>query len=310
MDKQTIDQSVLRQAEAFIDTVVAPRVAPIRGEDPRTRRARAEMARDDSNAGLQALQAGGLNLDALNALVAERAEARRERLQQAHQRAVDGSAEAERRLAGLAPPALPPAPPTTVTIDQVTFIRSFAGEGLVYSSSIGPLDNWAKYGLDARGDAVGESGLGRLSFFTLWQNPQSKPVILSAGAQMVVNAYLSVDADANGVAVWFLPDSEADATLRTRITVWGMDSSVSSIVEDSVLTSLSVRGGFFGGDEGGSFTLTEALTGTGVYIAAKAWSLIEVSLLTEWTALNGAVHLDARSGSFKITVPSLTLTLN
>ena len=37
---------------------------------------------------------------------------------------------------------------------------------------------------------------------------------LNAGAQLVVNANLSVDADANGVASWFFPDSEAPASCR------------------------------------------------------------------------------------------------
>jgi hypothetical protein len=309
MDTQIIEQSVLQRAEAFVDTVVTPRVAQTPREDPRTRRARAEMGREDSDAGLRALRAAGLDLDRLDALVADRSQARRERLQQAHQRAVAGSAEAERRLAGLAP-ARPLVVPETIMIQEVTFIRSFAGEGVVYASSINPLDSWAQYGLDASGDSVGESGLGRLSFFTLWQNQQTDPVILTAGAQLVVNANLSVDADANGVASWFLPDSEAKATVGTRTTVWGMDSSVSSIVQESTLASDSVNGGFFGGDDSDSITFNGFLNASGVLVPAKAWSLIEVSILTQWYALDGSVHLDAHNGKFKVTVPWLMLTVS
>lgn len=308
MDKQTIDQSVLQRAEAFVETVVAPRVAPPPREDPRTRRARAEMGREDSDAGLRALRAAGLDLDRLDALAADRSKARRERLEQAHERAVAGSAEAERWLKGVAP-ALPPVIPETIMIQEVTFIRSFAGEGTVYALSINPLDNWAQYGLDVSGDSVGESGLGRLSFFTLWQNQQKVPVTLSAGAQLVVNANLSVDADANGVASWFLPDSTGQATVGTRTTVWGMDSSVSSIVQESTLGSASVNGGFFGGDQSGPITFNQFLNANGVLVPATSWSLIEVSILTQWYALDGSVHLDAHNGKFKVTVPWLMLTV-
>jgi len=308
MNKRTIDQSVLQRAEAFVDTVVAPRVAQPRREDPQTLRARAKMARDNSNAGLRALQAGGLDLDRLDELAADRAKARQERLQQAHQRAIAASAEAERWLKGLGP-ALPPVIPMNIMIDQVTFIRSFADAGAVYDSSIGPLDNWAKYGLDVSGDAVGGGGTGRLSFYTLWQNPEKTSVTMAAGAQLVVNAHLSLNADFEGIASWFLPDSEAKATVHARTTVWGMDSSVSAIVQDSGLTSDSVNGGFWGGDRSDPITVNQFLNATGVLIAAKAWSLIEVSLLTDWYALDGEVHLDAHNGSFKVTLPWLMLSV-
>ena len=309
MDKPTIEQSVLQRAEAFVDTVVAPRVAQPPREDPRTRRARAEMGREDCDAGLHALRGAGLDLDRLNALVADRAKARRERLQQAHERAIAGSAEVERRLAALAP-ARPLVIPETIMIDEVTFIRSFAGEGSVYASSINPLDSWAQYGLDVRGDAIGESGLGRLSFFTLWQNQQADPVVLTAGAQLVVNANLSVDADANGVAVWFFPDSGAKATVSTRTTIWGMDTSVSAVVQESILGSDSVNGGFFGGDDSDSIAFNGFLNASGVLVPAKSWSLIEVSILTDWSALDGSVHLDAHNGKFKVTLPWLMLTIS
>jgi hypothetical protein len=310
MDQQVIDQNVLRRAEAFVDKVVTPRVAQTPREDPRTLRARAEMAREDSAAGRSFLQAGGLDLDRLDALAADRSKARRELLEQAHKRAIAGSAEAARRLEGLAPGIPPLDPPTTIMVDQVTFIRTFADAGAVYDSAINPMDSWAQYGFDASGDAIGSSGLGRLSFFTLWQNPKNRPIILSAGAHLVVNAHLSVHADWNGVADWFGLGSKSRATVSAQTTVWGMDSSVSSIVQDQSLASASTDGGFWGGDDSASILFDQVLGATGVSIATQAWSLIEVSLLTDWFALNGEVHLDAHNGSFKVSVPWLMLTLS
>jgi hypothetical protein len=97
-------------------------------------------------------------------------------------RRVHASDEIARRLVKLTP-VLPvsdfptniiidPDAPTSVIIDQVTFIRSFAGAGAVVDSHIGSLDNWARYELlDSAGipDANGflGHGTGRLSFLTL-----------------------------------------------------------------------------------------------------------------------------------------------
>jgi hypothetical protein len=303
-----MDSDVRQRAEAFIDKVVVPRVAQTRREDPETLSARAEAGRADTELARRALQGGGLDLERLDTLAADRSKARQERLHQAHRRAVAASDEVARRLNNLAP-ALPPPDTMNVIIDRVTFIRSFADAGTVVDSNIGSLDSWAQYRFDAAGDAVGTSGAGRLSFFTLWFNPRTDPVIMTAGARLVVNAYLSVDADWEGVGAWFLFNSGARAAVRARTTVWGMDSSVSSIVQDRILSSAAANGGFFGGDDSTSIAFDEFLNTSGVSVPAQSWALIEVSVLTEWTAMDGSVHLDAQSGSFKISVPWLVLTI-
>lgn len=297
-----------REAEAFIEAAVG-RAGSWRSDDPETARARTEAAREDRELARRELLAGGLDPERLDALAAERAEARRARAEQAHGRAVAASSAAARRLAGLTPVLLP-AEPMNVIIDRVTFIRSFADAGVVVESEIGSLDSWARYRLGSSATAVTGSGTGRLSFFTLWRNPRNVPVVVAAGARLVVNAHLAVDADWNGVAAWFIGGSEARATVRARTTVWAMwDSTVRSIVHDRILGDAGATGGFFGGDDSASIAFNEFLSASGFAVPAQASILIEVELLTEWVATSGSVHLDAESGSFRVAVPHLILTV-
>jgi hypothetical protein len=293
-------------AEAFIQEA-ADRAARGPRQDPETARARFEAAREDAELARRELLAGGLDPQRLDALAAERSRARRERAEQAHLRAIDASGAVARWLAELTP--LLPAEPMNVILDRVTFIRSFAGAGAVVDSDIGSLDSWARYRLSASAGMT-ESGVGRLSFFTLWRNPRTEPVVVTAGARLVVNAHLSVDADWNGVAAWFIGGSEARASVRARTTVWAMwDSTLKAIVHDQILAGAGATGGFFGGDDSASIAFNAFLPASGFSVPGQAFILIEVELLTEWTATSGSVHLDAESGAFQVSVPHLILTL-
>ena len=302
-----MDTKSREAVEAFIKEAMG-RASPGPRQDPETARARAEAAREDGELALNELLAAGLDLKRLDALAADRSKARRERAEHTHRRAIEASSAVARRLAELTP--APPAAPMNVILDRVTFIRSFAGAGAVVDSDIASLDSWARYRLNASANSVAESGTGRLSFFTLWRNPRTEPVVVTAGARLVVNAHLAVDAEWNGVAAWFIGGSQARATVRGRTTVWAMwDSTLKSIVHDQILADAGATGGFFGGDDSASIAFNEFLPASGFFVPAQASILIEVELLTEWVATSGTVHLDAESGSFQVSVPHLILTL-
>ncbi|MBT2497957.1 hypothetical protein J7E25_02500 [Agromyces sp. ISL-38] len=294
--------------EAFIEETVG-RAAPSRAEEADAARERAEAAREDAEFARQELFAA-IDLERLDALAADRADARRVRAQNRRRRAVDASEEVARRLAELTPVLPIPPESMNVILDRVTFIRSFADAGVVIDSNIGSLDSWARYRLSASADAITETGLGRLSFFVLWHNPRTEAVVVNVGPRVVVNAHLSVDADWNGVASWFIAGSEARATVRARTTVWAMwDATVHAIVHDRILASAGATGGFFGGDDSASIAFNEFLPGAGFTVPAQASILIEVEILTEHVTTSGSIELDAESGAFRVEVPHLILTL-
>ena len=293
-----------KAAEDFIEKVVVPRRGSPRA-DPKANQARAELAREELELAKRELVEGGFKPERLDKLAAERSKAHKKLAEESRRKAVEASAAAADRLKDLMPVIFPIEPLETV-IDQVTFIRSFAGQGVVVDSNIGPSDNWARYRLESASDSF--DGTGRLSFFTLWQNEQNTPTTLTARPNLIVNAHLSCDAEWNGVASWFGFNSEARATVRARTTVWSMDSSISAIVHDQVLATAGVSGDFFGDDSSKSIEFNELLPASGVAVPPQAFMLIEVELLTEWHAHGGSVELDAEAGSHRVDVPHLVIS--
>jgi hypothetical protein len=297
------------EVKAFVEKNIA-QARPVASSDVEARRARAEANRHDAEFARKELSAGGLDLERLDTLARERAQARRSRADDERRRAIEGSTAVDRWLTGRTP-TLPIDPlSTNVIVDRVTFIRTFADAGVVVDSNIGSLDSWARYKLQPSSDAVTATGLGRLSFFVLWQNPRNQSVVANVGPRVVVNAHLSVDAEWNGVAAWFIGGSEARATVRARTTVWAMwDSSVQAIVSDVILGSAGASGGFFGGDDSTSIAVNQFVPGSGFFVPKNAYVLIEVSLLTEYQLTSGSVDFDAASGAFKVSVPHLIVTV-
>lgn len=308
-----MDTQSREAAEAFVEKAAATRSDFARRDHPENRKARAAALAEEAALARAELSRSGLDVKRLDDLAAERAKSRSERAAHARRRAIEQSSAAASSLAGLTPTLIAlPAEPINEIIDRVTFIRSFIGAGAVVDSDIATLDSWARYKLEASGDAIGRRGVGRLSFFTLWRNPRTTAVVVAAGARLVVNAHISVDASWSGVASWFSINggSDARATVRARTTVWAMwNSAVNAIVQDRVLADVAAQAGFFGEDDEASIEFNEFLSASGFVVPAKEAILIEVELLTEWYLEGGTLSLDAESGSFQVSVPHLILTL-
>jgi hypothetical protein len=157
--------------------------------------------------------------------------------------------------------------------------------------------------------ATTKTGTGRLSFFALWRNPSNDAIVANFGPRVVVNAHLSVDAEWNGVAAWFIGGSEARATVRARTTVWAMwNSSIQAIVSDVILGSAGASGEFFGDDDSTTIAVNQFVPGFGFRILPESSVLIEVSLLTEYEVTSGSLNLDAASGAFKVSVPHIIVS--
>ena len=194
------------------------RQEPVSPAEAANRRAREKTNRRNAKLARKALK-NGFDIDRLDALARDYADERRARLADGRRRAIKGPTKLWKQLTGLPAILLDPPDAMSVTVDSVTFIRSFAGAGAVADSHVGSSDNWARYRLEVSGGAVTSSGTGRLSFFTVWRNPKNKRITAAVGVQLVANMHLSVDAEWNGVAAWFIGGSEARATVHARITV-------------------------------------------------------------------------------------------
>jgi hypothetical protein len=297
---------MLKKAEAFVDKVVAPRKAAPK-PDLKLAKARAALAGKNLELGKRELAATGLKPDVLDKLALERSKERKVLADQARKSAVEASVAAATRLRGMSP-VIVPFEPRDIVIDQVTFIRTFADQGVILEQNIGPSNNWARYQLQSTSDVW--NGTGRLSFFILWKNDHDSPTVMTAKPNLVINAQLSCSGDWSGVASWFGMSSQASANVGLRMTVWGMDSSTSSVVfQQDNIAATNVDGGFFGGDSGTPIEFNQVLTGTGVVVPGQSYALIEVEVLSTWNANSDAsVTFDAESGSHRIDLPQLVLS--
>lgn len=296
-----------KKAETFIDKVLAPRRA-VRRPDAAAAKARADLARKGAELARKQLGGGGgVDPKLLDKLAAKRSKARSKLAAETNRKAIAASGVAADRLRNIPPIVLPFEPMDTV-IDQVTFIRSFAGQGSVLESNIGPQDNWARYEVKSNSDAW--DGTGRLSFFILWKNPKDSATVMTAKPNLIINARLSCDADWAGVASWFGMESTAGGTVGLRTTVWGMDSSVKSVVfQQDEISAVGVNGGFFGDDSGKSIEFNDTLACSGVVVPPQTFVLIEVEVLSTWHASGDAsAHFDAQSGDHRVDLPQIILS--
>lgn len=292
-----------KSVEEFIEKIVAP--ARRHEDDQETIRAKQAFDKENRSLAAQELKAAGFDIERLDKLASEREERRIKLFEESNRRAVDASALIADRLRDLAPIVLPIDPIDTV-IDEMTFIRSFLGQGSVSEYNIGPMDNWAKYRLNSRED--NPSLPGRLSFFALWQNKRSTPTTVTAQPNLIVNARLACEAEGGGIGSWLGGTVQAaSGTVRARTVIWSMATNVSSIVSDQVIGSAHCRSGFFGDDAGVTIGFNQVLATSSVVVAPNAYSLIEVELLTEYDG-TGKTVLDAKDGSRSVSVPQIILT--
>ena len=288
-----------QRAEQFIDQVIAPlREATERGRE------RPSLAEDRAQI-RGALEASPFDIAKLDALAAERSKIRAARAEEERRRALSEAADIGRRLAEIGP-FLFPADPSDTVIEEVTFIRSFAGQGAVLDSNIAPRDNWARYRLTS--DSNLWDGTGRLSFFTLWQNPLDANAFVAPQPHVTVNAHLAADAAWSGVAAWFDLNNEARATCSLRTTIWGMNVSQQSVVDETELGSVSASSGFLGDDASLTLAFNDILPASGVIVGPKQYILIEVELVTDWHADGDAsVTLDAESGARLVSLSRIVI---
>jgi hypothetical protein len=301
-----------RAARALIDRM-GKRHALMDARDPRAERALADHAHAERL--VQQEMAGRMFGDAgrLQKLAARHDARLTAAMEGADARAVAGSAALVRTLDTLRPRPALPLDPETLLVEQMLFIRSFAGQGTVIDSRIGPQDNFARYllAMPPR-PLIQVSSTGRLSFFALWRNPKQRTVTAKVDAAVQLSARVSAAIDAT-YSVFFSPAPRAHAALRLRTTVSSLDRSTEAVIAERDLDKVEVQAGFFSQWSARTVTFADLLPGGSVLVRARQFLLIELSLLTDWYAsafYNARIKVDAQSGSFGMLVPYLQVTIS
>lgn len=305
-------EAIVADAEAN-PTLSRSAASKTRADDPRRQR------RDRLSATVsEEIKRLPLDHGRLESLAREDRGVLRRRAEEARRSAVDAAGEAAKRLDALVtsphgPLGVNPVDwePGSFVLETVDFIRSWPTPENLRDSHVGQASNWAEYAVNQSGDSLDRHFSERVSFYTFWRNPRQNAVVATALARLKVNGHCGCSAEGEGVASWFFDNSLAHVDVSARLTLWGLwtDPALRVPVGNVPLGSVTARGGFFGDDAETSITAAPLVVGAGFPIPARAYILIEASVIADYELLDGSVDLDFTSGAFRIECPGMGVIL-
>ena len=230
----------------------------------------------------------------------------------AKQVAIEGSAEASKRLEALATsehsalhalsddwrnPWVPSWPP-------VYFIRS-TPRGLLGDMHIEEAKSWAEW----RCATSLHNGTEKLSFFHLWQNQEDHLVLADISVRLNLTGHFECSAQGWGLPGGWWSETRSEADLSTRLTVWPLwlahDPSQQPQYSLPV-ASLDVTAGVFSQSKQTSINESLLVRTTRFAVSAEAYILIEASVAVE---ISGDADVDFASGDFRVGCPYCFVTV-
>jgi hypothetical protein len=226
--------------------------------------------------------------------------------------AIEGSAEASRRLDTLVAsersalnalpddwrdPWLPWWPP-------VYFIRSTPG-GLLGATLIEDAKSWAKWRCTTP-DISG--GTEKLSFFHLWQNSEDSLILADISVRLNLTGHFECSAKGWGLPGGWWEESHSDADLSSRLTVWPLwlaDDPLQQPQFNVPVAHLDVTAGVFDWSTETSINESVLLRTTRYAVPAEAYILIEASVALDH---RGGSDIDFASGDFRVGCPYCFVT--
>jgi hypothetical protein len=237
---------------------------------------------------------------------------------EAKRRALEGAADAARRLDAIvaaeraALEALPVDPfgAGSELLLEVDFIRSWPTPENLIDSHQEPGLNWAKYMVDSD-----DPGLGvfheKVSFYIVWQNPRDTAVLVDVLVRLAANGRCQCRAEWGGVGSWFWDDSRSKLDISARLTLWGLwaEPAPLFLVDSVPVESVIATGGFFGDSSGAEIEAAPAVATTLFPVPARASILIEASLAVDYELDAGAVDVDFKSDYLSVGCPYAVVTV-
>jgi hypothetical protein len=315
-----MNEKELEPTRSELEAIVAAgdrdlRVSPKQASDPGRLapddRARPVLEALEGLDGFDALQSAAetqvrLDSDRLRA----QAEASRERSAQVAGRsqvAIGNWADRHRELFEELPPEPDGISPVIATPTSVKFIRTSPGGAL---HSFDEQNAWAKWEtrLPGPGFATSNTFLGpehaKVSFFHLWRNTVNRRVLVDVQVAMTAVGHLAGDADGGGFGGLFAPAS-GGVSLRAELSLWPLWNPGAVLTYDTKeMGGTTAVGGFFGDSSSRSIVEGETLSATRFFVGARAWVLIEVSLVAEFDCFNGSAVADfASADAYRVGCP-------
>jgi hypothetical protein len=310
----------LSELETIVAAVEEHAIAPTPASDPDRYPALRASHERASAIVIEALAPLDTERAELDRLRREHDEARRRLDDDVKRAATEGAAAASQRLDSLVAAqravleALPDDlfGPDSDLLLEVDFIRSWPTPENLRDWHQEPGLNWAKYRVQDSGGGVGRQASEKVSFYTYWQNPRDVPVLADFLVRLTVNGHCKCGANSVGVASWFISGSRSSVDVSARLTLWGLWADPARLfpVDRVPLQTLNASGGFFGDSNQATISTAPAVTARQFPIPARAYILIEASVVADYELLNGDLDLDFASDNlFSVGVPYAVVTL-
>jgi len=187
----------------------------------------------------------------------------------------------------------------------VYFIRSSAGGSLV-DSQIEDAHTWAKWRCTP---GALSTGIEKLSFFHLWQNPKDSWALADISVRLTVSGHLECSAEGWGLPAGWWSESHSEAEVSARLAVWPLwiPADASQPPQDTIrLARLYATAGVFSDSEQTSISQSLLVRTVRFAIPRQAFILIEASIALDHS---GSADLDLASGDFRVQCPYCFVTL-
>jgi hypothetical protein len=187
----------------------------------------------------------------------------------------------------------------------VYFIRSTPG-GSIPDFHIEDAKSWAKWRCSRPSL---DSGIEKLSFFHLWQNPKQGWALADISVRLNPLGHFECSAEGWGLPAGWYTESHSDAELSAQLAVWPLwlPQDVSQPPQHTItLARLTATAGVF--DDSSSTSINQSVLVKTVRYAvpAQAFILVEASVVLDH---QGAADVDLASDDFRVGCPTCFVTL-
>ena len=208
-----------------------------------------------------------------------------------------------------------PANPNTNIVAVNTPFLVWPSHGLILDDPhIEPWKNSAKFRINS---TSASNGLETLTFYFLWENPNSKYVVTNIGSSLVLNGYCEISA--NGGFMGIFPGGKSYLSLDARLAIydWNTQPPVQPFPQSKqsnhILTLSADGGGYFESVGAIEYTTAKGNFNLGYdlfLLPPHGVGVFEVDLSFSYQNDNAQIdEIDFESGDFQVLCPAVTVTI-
>jgi hypothetical protein len=193
-----------------------------------------------------------------------------------------------------------------VTLDKPFLIWATPHSNIISDSSIEPFNSWAKI----RVESGSSSGLEKLSFYFLWDNPSNFYTVINASTSMSATGRLKATAFGGGSAIYSTGSSSfVGCSANFALWSWWLNPPTSTPETRQPLGSVQEFATFWDKSEAVTVSDGANLDKTLFLVPPQGVVVLEVSFQVGYSNDDGRALADFESGGFKISCPVVVVAV-